>query len=193
MIKNFFNGKLKYLRKSELNYKLNKQKFELLIPKLGNILSKLYNNKVEFNLINLKSLSLNSDMLTEILTLKLEKRNAIPNNLMDNILKKVLLPKTNHILEKNRYLIARDYSLVENQKNVNLLSVIKKSSECGLNKLLKEITSYSLDGESSKDYTKISDMIFQSLKYKNIGGVRLEVKGRLSRRSRADRSAFTLK
>jgi hypothetical protein len=191
MIKNFFDGKLKYLRKSELNYQLNKQKFELFIPKLGNILSKLYNNKVEFNLINLKSLSLNSDMLTEILTLKLEKRNGIANNLMDNILKKVTLPQTNHILEKNKGLINTDYSLLENQKNVNLLSVIKKKSEsCGLNKILKEITSYT-DEESSK--TSISDMIFKSIEYKNIGGVRLEVKGRLSRRNRADRSAFTLK
>lgn len=199
MIKNFFNGKLKFLRKSELNYKLNKQKFEMFIPKLANMLSKLYNNKIEFNLVNLKSISFNSEMLTENLTLRLERRNGRANKLMDNILKKVILPEANHIAEKNKDVISKDYSLIANRKNINLLSVINNSkfrgsigqNTCGLNKLLKQITSQG--EESSKDYTNISDIIFKSIKYKNLGGVRLEVKGRLSRRNRADRSVFNLK
>lgn len=38
-----------------------------------------------------------------------------------------------------------------------------------------------------------SNLIFENIKYKNIGGLRLEVKGRLTRRYRADRAIFKVK
>jgi hypothetical protein len=45
----------------------------------------------------------------------------------------------------------------------------------------------------STDYDKINKIIFNSINYKNLGGLRLEVKGRLSKRNRADRSLFKVK
>ena len=62
-----------------------------------------------------------------------------------------------------------------------------------LNKLLNRNKSYTSENDTDKDYTNISDIIFKSIKYKNIGGIRLEVKGRLTKRYRADRSVFNLK
>jgi inosine/xanthosine triphosphate pyrophosphatase family protein len=44
-----------------------------------------------------------------------------------------------------------------------------------------------------KDYNKMYDILFNSIKYKNMAGVRLEVKGRLSKRYRADRALFKVK
>jgi hypothetical protein len=35
-------------------------------------------------------------------------------------------------------------------------------------------------------------MIFDSIKYKNMGGIRLEAKGRLTKRYRADRALFKI-
>ena len=37
------------------------------------------------------------------------------------------------------------------------------------------------------------DILFNTIKYKNMGGVRLEVKGRLTKRYRADRAIFKMK
>jgi len=39
----------------------------------------------------------------------------------------------------------------------------------------------------------IHDIIYKSIGYKNMGGIRLEVKGRLTKRYRADRSVYSLK
>ena len=187
IIKTFYNEKLKYLRKLELNYKLNKFKFEMFVPKLTNMLSKLYNNKIEFNLVNLKSIGFNSDIFTNILALRLEKKYAGVDFWTRNILKKVLFPETNHVLEKSPNIKTKDSSIIENKyKNLNLLSIINSehlvNNTCSLNKLLKEITSYTSENDTDKDYTNISDIIFKSIKYKNLGGIRLEVKGRLSKR-----------
>jgi hypothetical protein len=194
IIKNFYNEKLKYLRKYELNYKLNKYKFENFLPKLSAIFSKLYNNNIEFNIVNLKSLTLNTEMLTEYLSLKLRKRNARLNSEMKNLLKKVNMPQVNHIVEKSKRLNYKDLSLVENKyKNLNLLSIMQETNTNNLNKLLQQITTYTSEKNTDKDYENISDLIFKSIKYKNLGGVRLEVKGRLSKRNRADRSQFKLK
>ena len=41
--------------------------------------------------------------------------------------------------------------------------------------------------------SNISNKIFNSIKYKNLGGIRLELKGRLTKRNRADRSQFKFK
>ena len=44
-----------------------------------------------------------------------------------------------------------------------------------------------------KDYSKIYEIIFNSINYKNLSGMRLEVKGRLTKRYRADRSIYSLR
>jgi hypothetical protein len=44
--------------------------------------------------------------------------------------------------------------------------------------------------EENKD---INNTIYDSIKYKNMSGIQIEVKGRLTKRYRADRSIFTLK
>ena len=42
-------------------------------------------------------------------------------------------------------------------------------------------------------FLKIRDIILDNIKYKNMGGARLIVKGRLTRRYRADRAVYKLK
>jgi|SRR6187399_3262388 len=63
---------LKTLRKFKLRLNLNKYKFEeKLLYKLSNIIGLYFNKKVEFNIVNMKSLILNSDLFTKILSHKL--------------------------------------------------------------------------------------------------------------------------
>ena len=202
-VKFTYYKKLRYLRKYQYNYFLNKYKFdkEILLPKLNNLLSKIYNNKIEFNIVNLKSLTFNTDILTEALALKLKKGEQV-NKGIRKILTRTKLPKVNRVMEKSSILKKKNPFLIENKyKNLNLLSVMDQDNISSLTRLLKETTIYSSESLSNKDtrerinedYLNISNIIFNSIKYKNIGGIRLEVKGRLTKRFRADRSVFKLK
>jgi hypothetical protein len=195
--------KLKCLRRYQYNYYLNKFKFdkEIFLPKLKNFLNKIYNNNIEFNIINLKSLTFNADLLTEALALKLKKGDSL-NRGMGNMLRRAKLPKVNRVIEKSSIIKKKNPLLLENRyKNFNLLSMMEQDNIYSLTKLLKQTTKYSSESlsknnikeEINKDYINISNIIFNSIKYKNIGGIRLEVKGRLTKRYRADRSVLKLK
>lgn len=203
-IKFSYYNKLKLLRKYQYNYYLNKFKFDntKFLPKLSNILSKMYNKSIEFNIINLKSITLNTDILTEVLALKIRKRNSNILGVLNSILKRALLPKVNRIVEKGNILKTKNPLLIENKyKNLSLISIINKDNSNTLEKVLKKTTDYTakslilknrLNSVLNKDYASISNIIFNSIKYKNMGGLRLEVKGRLTKRYRADRSIFKL-
>jgi hypothetical protein len=70
-------------------------------------------------------------------------------------------------------------NLIENRyKNVHLQNIIKKDD---LDIKLNEIYSNS---------ERIHETVLNSIKYKNLGGIRIEAKGRLTRRYRADRAIF---
>jgi hypothetical protein len=61
-----------------------------------------------------------------------------------------------------------------------------------LNKLLKKAY-LGIDFNNKEDYSKIEDIIFNKIKYKNMGGIKSEISGRLTRRYRADRAIFDRK
>lgn len=201
-----FYSKLIQLRKYQYDYNLNRLKFDQqgFLDKLSTLLSRLYKNKIEFNLVNLKSISLHPDFLTQILTLKIKtKQNLFLLSEMRNILKKAILPQVNKVVEKSGFIKKKNMFLHENvYKNSSLLSIMnlqeKEQQNCFLNNLLQETTNYSSKSfiekyKANEDYSNISDLIFDSIKYKKLGGVRLEVRGRLTRRYRADRSVFKIK
>ena len=200
-IKDFFNKTLKgllykellLLRRYKLKLNLNKYKFEeKLLYKFSSILGKYYNKKVEFNIVNMKSIALNSDIFTKILAHKLWKRRISTMTMMNYILNSVTLPK--RISENNSRINNTDFSLSENQyKNIDLVSILKKKNR-NLNELLKEAyNNIILDDNINKNYNEMYEILFNSIKYKNMEGVRLEVKGRLSKRYRADRALFKVK
>lgn len=59
---------------------------------LINIIKKVFNKKVEFNIINLKSIYLNSDMLSESIAIKLTNRKNRLLSILTKALRKVKLP-----------------------------------------------------------------------------------------------------
>lgn len=62
------------IRRLKLRLSLNKYKFEdNFLLKLSQLISKYYGKEVEFNIVNLKSLGHNTEIFTEVLTLKLKK------------------------------------------------------------------------------------------------------------------------
>jgi hypothetical protein len=128
---------------------------------------------------------------------------------MNIMLNKANLPKVNRIQEKGRIVKNVNLNLAENKyKTLNLKDIL--SGKLNLDKLLDKIyTSPSGTLPVPKGYRQGSindkflphyapegglyDMVFNSIKYKNLGGIRMEVKGRLTKRYRADRSLFKLR
>ena len=235
------------IRRLRLRLSLNKYKFEdKFIFKLSQLISQYYGKKVEFNIVNLRSVAYNSDIFTEILTLKLRKNKSTPMGRMNSLLSRIHLPKVNNIIERGRLEKTVDFELINNKyKNLNINYILGKeasaqgsSNEDNLNKLLyniyyKTILTNSVlpdsqGGEASSDpagnssrgaksliplgseagvassnkwgyqvnkayFLKLRDIIFENIKYKAMGGARLIVKGRLTKRYRADRALYKLK
>ena len=93
--------------------------------------------------------------------------------------------------------------LLENKfKNLNLSSIINEDeTSFNFDKVLNELYYNVLhkdklehkDVTLNRDYSKIKSIIFESIKYKYIAGIRLEAKGRLTKRYRADKSVYKFK
>src|SRR5690349_10003270 len=194
-IKALLYKNLQLLRKYKLRLSLNKYKFEeKLLYKLKNFIIKYYNKKVEFNIVNVRSVIFHTDFFTKILTSKLLNRKANILSAMDTILNKVVLPKVNRIVEKS--LAKKSFSLLENKYKYLNLSFILKNNNLSeiLNKLYYNlIIDYYNNNNLNKDYFRIYEIIFNSINYKNMGGIRLETKGRLTKRYRADRAIFKVR
>ena len=186
IISRYWKTYLRLLRKYDLMYSLNQYKFnnQILLPKLSNILNKIIGKKIEYNIINLKSIAYNTDLFTYALALKLKKKRMNHIKSMFSILNRAYLPKINTIKER---------TLVKGNQNIDLfldkykdLKVISNLDKTNLDGLLGDIHGITNNKE-------IHETIYNSIGYKNMGGIRLEVKGRLTKRYRADRSIYSLK
>jgi hypothetical protein len=80
---------------------LNKFKFEdKFLLRLKPFISKIYNKEVEFNIVNLKSIYLNSDIFTQAISLKLKNRSNQLLKVLRYFLYMVKLPKVNILKER---------------------------------------------------------------------------------------------
>lgn len=201
ILKNLLYKDLLYIRKQKLKLELNKFKFkEKFLYKLSILVSKFYGKKVVFNIINIKNIILNSDIFTEILTLKLRKDRAKVVGMMNKILAKTKISpsNTNKIQKKFRLAKSINFNLLANKyKNLSLNSIINKKKNLDL--ILKENYEeiiFNNNYFSKKDVIKhnlLNEIIFNNIKYKILGGIKLEVKGRLTKRYRADRAISKVK
>jgi hypothetical protein len=184
---------LNLIRKYKLKLNLNKYKFEeKLLYKLKNLIFKIFNKKVEFNIVNLKSIILNSDIMTKLLRQKLKNKNSNVLRIMNKILNKVVLANGNSIIERGVDIKNVDLDLLENKfRDSKLKSILIQESFSKL--LIKNYYNIILEKNIERNYTEIYKLIFNSINYKNLSGARLEVKGRLSKRNRADRALFKVR
>lgn len=200
---------LKYLRKYDLLYSLNQYKFNRLVflPKLSNILNKILGKKIEYNIINLKSVAYHTDLFTNALALKLRKRRINYINSMFSILNRAYLPNINTIKERSIIKGDQKMDLFQSKfKDLKIISNIVFPATSGIGSLTQSSSlSKLLDGTYPSDINNgimhssdankenIHNTIYNSIGYKNMAGIRLEVKGRLTKRYRADRSIYSLK
>jgi hypothetical protein len=195
---------LRLLRKYDLLYSLNKYKFNKLIflPILSNILNKIIGKKIEYNIINLKSVAYNTDLFTNALALKLRKKKINYMKNIFSILNRAYLPNVNTIKERsiiqNNIGAIAAMSASRQDKDLKVISKIgvllrSTNTHAATNEIHNNNLSKLLEYRTNMKNKEIHNKIYDSIGYKNMGGIRLEVKGRLTKRYRADRSIYTLK
>jgi hypothetical protein len=202
----WLDKEIKEIASCKLLLDLNQSKFEdAFLIKLKHLISKIYNKEVEFNIVNLKTLYFNSDIFTQAISMKLKNRKNNLLRVLKSSLFLVKLPAVNKVREKYG---TADKLCLDHLKNLHINSVINKYNinNDTLDELLLDILPYSRVMSDIKDkapfstynenYTEIYnplDLVINSLKYKTMAGVRLEAKGRLTRRFTASRSVFKVK
>lgn len=196
------------IRRYRLRLSLNRYKLEeQLLYKLSQLISKYYGKKVELNIVNLNSIAYNGDIFTEILTSKIKKEKSGPIFNINALLSKIVLPGVNTNIKRGRLESNVDLDLIDNKFiNFNVSSIINNNNKNlfkdSLNKLLFDLyykTTFEKENKLNEVFTdksyylKIRDIILDNIKYKNMYGARLIVKGRLTRRYRADRAIYKIK
>jgi hypothetical protein len=177
---------------------LNKYKFEdIILLRLSPLISKLYNKKVEFNIVNLKAVSLNSDIFTQAIALKLRNRDNKLLTVLRYFLYMIKLPTVN--LLKERFAYVNIKTLWENKvRNLTINSLALKLKRDRINDLLADLfktsnyTNNYLGDEIALKPSLLNNVLL-FLKHKSMAGVRLEVRGRLTRRFTASRSVLKIK
>jgi hypothetical protein len=99
-------AKEEYKKNLYINFKLlqyNKVKYtRVFISKLLSLVQKIYNKKVEFNIVNLKKMHLNSDIYTQAVSLKLRNRDNKLYRVLKASLQKIKLPILSKTDEKEK-------------------------------------------------------------------------------------------
>ncbi len=177
------------------------------ISKLIDLVKQVYNKKVEFNIVNLKKMHLNSDIYTQAVSLKLKNRDNKLYRVLKASLRKIKLPVIKKIDEiqkkpnRDEFLV----NIIRNNTISTMLNKIKftkiKKYHDNLNKLL--LNFYPLAHNLKLKVIKkpfniirsfsLEDYVLRSLKHLNLRGIRVEAKGRLTRRFTASRSVSKMR
>lgn len=157
----FLYKQLLYINKSKLNYNY--------LTYLNSIIKKIFNKKVQYNIVNLKYFYLDSDIFSNSIILKIRRnRRNIARKLKFLIIKSKVSKVSKFItykpIYKNRF----------------------KEDELKVEKALLLENLY-------RNRKTLKKTVLNLIKYKKITGVRLEAKGRLTRRYTASRSVSKLR
>ena len=154
------------------NVYYGKYKFNIKnILAIKNILNKLYNNKVEINIINLKYLYLDGNVLALAVTRKLKNRKRRVLRVIRMALRLSKKPYINKFYSDFLNINSLDTVFIEKKSNLSI------SNNIPLNKDL-----------ISKPVSYKSRIVFYYLKHKIIRGMKLQGTGRLTKRLTASRS-----
>lgn len=186
---------------------LSLKKLKLKSPsiwKLIYFIEKLYDKKVELNVVNLKFMHFNSDIYTQAVSLKLKNRDNKLYRVLKASLRFVKVWPIDKIVEKQK---KRDKEKVlTNKIRNNLISsmITDQKVKDPLTSLLTEffppavsMNSIRIKGISAFInrifFFSLKDYILSTLKHNKLRGIRVEARGRLTRRYTASRSVFKMK
>jgi hypothetical protein len=151
-----------YMLYKQLLY-INKTKFEnSYLQNLIILIKRIFNKNVELNIINLKYFYFNSNTYIQPLVLKLRRKKADVSKYLRILTRKVKI---------------KNIKLVDRSKN--FFTINNFDSNNLINNLIKQ------DKTNARDLKKI---ILSKIRYKKVSGVKLEVAGKISKRSSVTRS-----
>lgn len=155
LITYFLYKQLVYINKSKLNY--------TYLIELKSQLEKLYNKNVEFNLINLKSVFLNSDIMYEFIRLKLTRNRKKLTKFLNKIRDKITIKEDKIIhIKKGKY----------NNASKELILSDMRSNGKKLNKFVvrnlryKHVTGFRLEARGRLTKRHTASRAISKLKYK---------------------------
>jgi hypothetical protein len=150
---------------------INKLKFSnFYLQGLVNLIRKIYKKNIEFNLINLKSFFVNSDILIQPLKYKLRKKRKLLRYLKRFIGKIKVQPI--EIKDQSKYFFDKKNLLLMDKGNIiNIL----------------------FDDFFKVNSNNIKRTVLNNIKYKKLTGVRISTAGRLTRRYTASRAQYKIK
>ena len=195
-----------HLNSLKIRKLLNRNKFRNgFINKLLELAEEIYGKKVEFNIVKLKKLHLNSDLYTQTVALKLKDRNNRLYKVLKSSLNKVQLPAFYRAAEIFHYLNKNDL-LVNIIRNDKITSMLRNNVNDPLNTLLLDTFTNAEDIKvktikttpessplSNSRTISLQKYVLKSLKHLSMRGIRIEAKGRATRRLTAARSVFKMK
>jgi hypothetical protein len=199
-----------YKKNLDMYFKLlqdNKLKFDsIFMSKLIDLIKQIYNKNVELNIVNLKKMHLNSDIYTQAVSLKLRNRDNKLYRVLKASLRKIKLPVIRKIDEKQKK-PNRDEFFINRIRNNTISTMFALNSKKNKNikdrlqnLLLKfyplaDNLKINLINRSSNINRPVSleNYVLRSLKHVNLRGIRVEAKGRLTRRFTASRSVLKTK
>lgn len=207
-----FESENHYLNKYNmygLLLRLNKIKFnDTFLSKLIYLVNKIYKKKIEFNIVNLKKMHLNSDIYTQAVSLKLRNKDNGLYRILKASLRKVKLPTIRRVSEKQNKANKNEF-LVNKIRNNVISFMFKDDNKDPLNNLLLYFypsadnvkikkPSVLVRGKENEDIKGLRSISLASyvrswLKHMKLRGIRIEAKGRLTRRATASRSVFKMK
>lgn len=181
------------------------------MSKLKSLVKNLYGKDVEFNVVELKKMHLSSDIFTQAVALKLKNRDNKLYSVLRSSLTRVPLRNERRDSEgfnkfkKEEYIVNRirntSVSTMFDSNTLNNLPGNHNNLKDSLNNLLLYFfpSANTLEDEIKKRFSviklpiSINNYVLKNLKHLKLSGVRVEAKGRLTRRFTAQRSVFKLK
>jgi len=199
--KTFYKKFRKYYFLIYFNNRLYKEEFiSRLIDKF---IKRLYDKDVDLNIVNLRKMHLNSDIFTQAVSLKLRNRDNKLYRVLKASLRKIKVWPIDKIKERQKKFMKEDFPI--NKIRNSIISSMftfapHKDVKDPLTNLLLGFYSdvdnlwrkkkYSL---KTRPISLDKYLLTSILKHNKIRGVRIEAKGRLTRRFTASRSVFKLK
>jgi hypothetical protein len=201
-----------YLNKVESNYKREWYKYMYLLntyklkftskylSKLNVLVNNIYNKKVVFNIVNLKKMHLNSDIFTQAVALKLRNKNNKLFRVLKSSLRKINIKPISKIDERRRGKRDNKVLLVNRIRNNQIISMLnQKNADCSLEDLIRDFypsgsSVFALNKRKNLKFVYTFERHFLNrLKHMRLRGIRVEAKGRLTRRATASRSVFKMR
>lgn len=169
------------------------------IEKLTRLVINIYNKKIEFNIVSLKKMHFNSDIFTQAVSLKLRNRDNKLYKVLKASLRKLKLRNVSRLRRQRK--ADKNECFVNKIRNNNINSMFIYNIKDPLNNLLLEYFPWKENlkvkitklSKKMERYINLDNYVLYNLKHRKMAGVRVEAKGRLTRRFTASRSVFKMK